>query len=43
MSYGMNFCHQYVRAAMYADKILKGTKSADLPLSCRRHMSSSSM
>ena len=31
-SYGMNFCHQFQRAAMYADKILKGSKPSDLPV-----------
>src|SRR5262245_52304499 len=32
MSYGMNFCDQAQRAAMYADKILKGSKPSDLPV-----------
>jgi|RhiMethySRZTD1v2_1073278.scaffolds.fasta_scaffold153346_2 ABC-type uncharacterized transport system substrate-binding protein len=32
MSYGMNFCRQFQRAAMYADKILKGSKPSDLPV-----------
>ncbi len=32
MSYDPNSVHQYQRAAVYVDKILKGTKPADLPV-----------
>ncbi len=32
MSYGIDFPDQYRRAAYFVDRILKGTKTADLPV-----------
>jgi putative ABC transport system substrate-binding protein len=32
MSYGANFPHLFRRSADYVDKILRGTKPADLPV-----------
>lgn len=32
MSYGLNYCQNYRRAAIYLDKILRGTRPADLPV-----------
>jgi putative ABC transport system substrate-binding protein len=32
ISYGLNYCEHYRRAAYYADKILKGAKPSDLPV-----------
>ena len=32
MSYAANFSEQYRRAAVYVDKILKGSKAGDIPV-----------
>lgn len=32
MSYGLNFCQHYGRAAYYVDRVLKGTSPSDLPV-----------
>ena len=32
MSYGVDYVELYQKAAQYVDKILKGTKPADLPV-----------
>jgi len=32
MAYGTNFFDQYKRATVYVNKILKGTRPADLPV-----------
>jgi putative ABC transport system substrate-binding protein len=32
LSYGLNYCRHYGRAATYVDKILKGERPADLPV-----------
>jgi len=32
MAYGINFANEYRKIAKYVDKILKGTKPADLPI-----------
>jgi putative ABC transport system substrate-binding protein len=32
MSYGLNFCNHYGRAAYYVDRILKGTSPGELPV-----------
>jgi putative tryptophan/tyrosine transport system substrate-binding protein len=32
MSYGLNYCQHYRRAAVYLDKVLRGTRPSDLPV-----------
>jgi putative ABC transport system substrate-binding protein len=32
MSYGLNYCQHFRRGATYVDKILRGTRPADLPV-----------
>lgn len=32
MSYGLNYCRHFQRAAIYVDKILKGSRPGDLPV-----------
>jgi putative ABC transport system substrate-binding protein len=32
MSYGLNFCRHFARAAVYVDKILRGTNPSELPV-----------
>jgi putative tryptophan/tyrosine transport system substrate-binding protein len=32
MSYGLNYCQHFERAAVYVDKILKGSKPSELPV-----------
>ena len=36
MSYGLNFCEHYGRAAYYVDRVLKGTHPSDLPVELPR-------
>jgi putative tryptophan/tyrosine transport system substrate-binding protein len=32
MSYGLDFVHEFAQVAFYVDRILRGTKAADLPV-----------
>jgi putative ABC transport system substrate-binding protein len=43
LSYGIHLEDLFRRTAIYLDKILKGTKPADIPLSSRSSSSSSSI
>jgi putative ABC transport system substrate-binding protein len=38
MSYGPNFSELFVRAAIYADRILKGAKPGELPVEQPMHL-----